>query len=610
MPPSNPRTEYESRLHARRATLAADEARHYRLGNLRVGLFLAGVALLFWALLGRTISGWWAAPPLAMLVVVGRLLERAEACVARGQRAVGFYERGLARLDHRWLDGGDHGLEFLDEAHLYAVDLDIVGKGSLFQLLSIARTERGLETLARWLLNRAEPDEIAARQKAVRELASNLDLREDLAVSGPRFTERGGADALVTWGARSVRREAAMVRAARWVLSGLGLLAVIAGPTYVLAGLGLVTIDSAVQVRLRDYFLAIAALGLVVRSRSRRWTVPVLSAVLDAQRQLDQMAEMLRRLERERFHAPHLASLRAAFLGDATASARVARLGVLASLVDARQNAVMKMIGPILLWDVHVARAVEDWRQRSGRSIGVWLSALGEFEALVSLAGFAWERRDTNFPEMIAGGPRFDAEELHHPLLPIGRAVSNDVSLDRHHAVLVVSGSNMSGKSTFLRTIGVNAVLAQAGAPVCARRLQLSPLVVGASIHIQDSLQQGTSRFYAEISRLSRIMAASRGPVPVLFLIDELLQGTNSHDRLIGAGAVVRALADYGAIGLVTTHDLALARLVDTLGGRAANVHFQDVLEDGRLQFDYRLHAGVVQHSNALALMRSVGLDV
>ena len=154
------------------------------------------------------------------------------------------------------------------------------------------------------------------------------------------------------------------------------------------------------------------------------------------------------------------------------------------------------------------------------------------------------------------------------------------------------------------------AVMAQAGAPVCARRMRLSPLVVGASIRIQDSLQEGTSRFYAEISRLSHIMAASRASVPVLFLVDEVLHGTNSHDRLIGAEAVVKGLVDHGAIGLITTHDLALTRLVDTLGSKAANAHFQDYLEDGRMRFDYRMRPGVVQHSNALALMRAVGLDV
>ena len=176
--------------------------------------------------------------------------------------------------------------------------------------------------------------------------------------------------------------------------------------------------------------------------------------------------------------------------------------------------------------------------------------------------------------------------------------------------VLVVSGSNMSGKSTMLRTVGTNTVLGLAGAPVCARRLRLAPLAVGASIRIKDSIQEGTSRFYEEITRLRRITRITEGELPVLFLLDEILHGTNSHDRRIGAEAVVRGLVERGAVGLVTTHDLALAQVADALAPRGANVHFQDHLEDGRMVFDYRMQPGVVTRSNALALMRAIGLEV
>jgi DNA mismatch repair ATPase MutS len=201
-------------------------------------------------------------------------------------------------------------------------------------------------------------------------------------------------------------------------------------------------------------------------------------------------------------------------------------------------------------------------------------------------------------------------EVLGHPLIPESRNVRTDLRLSDEPRVLVVSGSNMSGKSTLLRTAGVNVVLALAGAPVRARRLRLSPLQVGASIHIQDSLQAGASRFYAEIKRLRQIVDLTHGSVPVLFLLDEILHGTNSHDRRIGAEGVVRGLLDRGAIGLVTTHDLALARVAEELAPLAANVHFEDRLEDGKMTFDYRLRPGVVQRSNALELMRSVGLEV
>jgi DNA mismatch repair ATPase MutS len=271
---------------------------------------------------------------------------------------------------------------------------------------------------------------------------------------------------------------------------------------------------------------------------------------------------------------------------------------------------MMGVIGPVLLWDLHLAYGLERWRSASGPALRRWLLAIGEMEALSSLAGFGYEHPEYVYPEFVVESPLFDAAGIAHPLLPLDGAVANDVNLGGGLHVLVVSGSNMSGKSTLLRTIGVNAVLAQAGAPVRANRLRLSPLAVGASIRIHDSLQSGESRFYAEILRLRQIVAQASETPPVLFLIDEFLHGTNSHDRRIGAEAIVRGLVERGAIGLITTHDLALADIGESLGSRGANVHFEDHLEDGRMCFDYRMRPGIVRKSNAIALMRSVGLEV
>jgi DNA mismatch repair ATPase MutS len=242
--------------------------------------------------------------------------------------------------------------------------------------------------------------------------------------------------------------------------------------------------------------------------------------------------------------------------------------------------------------------------------VPAWLDAIGEFEAIASLATYAFERPDDVYPAIVEGPALFEGEDLGHPLLPAAGCVRNGVSLGGSIRMLMVSGSNMSGKSTLLRTVGVNAVLALCGAPVRARALRIAPMQIGASLHIIDSIQSGTSHFYAEILRLRAILERTRGPFPVLFLIDEILHGTNSHDRRIGSEAVLRGLVDAGAIGLVTTHDLALTAIVDGLGGRAQNVHFVDRLENGRLTFDYRMRPGVVDHSNALALMRNIGLDV
>jgi DNA mismatch repair ATPase MutS len=281
-------------------------------------------------------------------------------------------------------------------------------------------------------------------------------------------------------------------------------------------------------------------------------------------------------------------------------------------LVDARRNQMywVPPLGPLLGAVTQAALAIESWRRRLGPELGRWLAAVGELEALASLAGQAFEHPGDAFPEIADAGPLLVGEGLGHPLLAEAACVRNDVALGPETRALVVSGSNMSGKSTLLRTVGCNAVLALAGAPVRARSLRISPLAVGASIRVQDSLREGASRFYAEIRRVARIVDAAEGEPPVLFVLDEIFHGTNSHDRRIGAEAIVRALLARDAIGLVTTHDLALAKVADALAPRVRNVHFEDRLDGDSIHFDYLMRPGVITRSNALALMRAVGLDV
>ena len=313
---------------------------------------------------------------------------------------------------------------------------------------------------------------------------------------------------------------------------------------------------------------------------------------------------MLARLEDTTFTAPRLRELRDAL--DTTAhphggrhvppSERIAQLGNLLDLLHSRRNQLFMPLAYLLMWGTQMAHAIEQWRAIAGPAIARWLDVVGQFEALCSLAAYAYENPDDPFPEIVTeGGPCYDGEDLGHPLLPAARCVRNDLHLTDGLRVLIVSGSNMSGKSTFLRTVGINAVLALAGAPVRATHLRLSPLAVGATLRIQDSLQQGRSRFYAEILRVRQIVDLTRGPLPLLFLLDEIFAGTNSHDRRQGAEAIVAGLVDAGALGLVTTHDLSLTHIAEQLGSRAANVHFADHFENGEMKFDYRLQPGVVQ---------------
>jgi DNA mismatch repair ATPase MutS len=320
---------------------------------------------------------------------------------------------------------------------------------------------------------------------------------------------------------------------------------------------------------------------------------------------------VLVRLEQERFQSPMLQALRASLDAEGEPpSRRLATLNRVVERLDSRDNVFVRILETFILWTPHLALSVEQWRQHSGPAVRRWLTAAGEMEALCSFASHAFEHPADPFPEIVPDGPCLEAESVGHPLLPEDRVVRNDIRIGGELQLLVVSGSNMSGKSTMLRTLGTNTVLAQAGAPVRAKRLRISPLAVGASIRLTDSLQGGVSRFYAEILRLRQILDLTGGSLPVLFLIDEFLHGTNSHDRRIGAEALVRSLVERGAIGLITTHDLALADIVEVLGGRASNVHFEDQITNGEIRFDYVMRPGVVRKSNAIELMRSVGLEI
>ncbi len=324
------------------------------------------------------------------------------------------------------------------------------------------------------------------------------------------------------------------------------------------------------------------------------------------------LSALLTRIERESFGAAALRSLQHQLTSQAQPASRLmARLRLITDLSGHRKNLLVQLFFELpLLYSVNVALAAEAWRARHGAAVRAWLSATGRFEALSSLAMYTYEHPDDPFPTFVAGAAIFEARELGHPLLPAATCVRNDVDIRAPVRVLLVSGSNMSGKSTLLRTVGVNIVLAMAGAPVRAAALALTPLQVGASICVNDSLNQGHSRFYAEITRLRQLYEISARGTALLFLLDELLQGTNSKDRRVGAEGVLREFIEQGAIGLISTHDLALTDIAGNHPGALRNVHFEDFFDEGRISFDFKLRDGIVTKSNGIELMRSIGLKV
>jgi hypothetical protein len=600
--PADPRAEYLTRRSRWDRERQREERIDGRCSAARIPLFLIGAALTWWAY-SEAHAAWPA--PVAVFVVFGVLVflhGRVRARLDLARRAVAHHDRNLARMDGRWIGTGPTGASELPDEHAaavhpYAADLDLVGEASLFQLLCSARTRLGERALAGHLLAPADAPEARARQAAVRELLPDVDLRERLALLGEHVHDDLDPPALLDWARRPPEPERAWERPVATVLGALGVVGLLlwSETTLGFAPLGLVVILELVFSRL-------------VRGRLARMT----EDAEQAGRQLALLSGLLALVEQRDAGGGRLAALLVALRTDGLpASVQAARFERLAqSLVNARRNAFYGMFAFLLQLDVHRAHALQTWRVRVGPALPDWLRAAGEFEALCSLAAYAYEHPDHAFPEIVDGAARYEAEQLGHPLIPAAQCVRNDLVLDRERPLILVTGSNMSGKSTFLRAVGVNAVLTMAGAPVCARRLLLTPCALGASIRIQDSLREGSSRFYAEITRLHAIHRLTEGAAPVLYLLDEILQGTNSHDRRTASEAVVRSLVERGALGLVTTHDLALTEIATALGPRARNAHFADELVNGRLHFDYRMRAGTVRKGNALALMRSLGFEV
>jgi hypothetical protein len=596
-PPTPPAEEYRRRLSLRQAAHARHAVTSARLSALRVATFLV---LLFigWATLrARWGSAAWLVLPLAAFLALLGWHDRVLRDEDRAARAVAWYERAIDRLAGNWAGRGEPGTRFLEEPSLFAADLDLFGEGSLFELLSTARTAAGEQTLAGWLLHPAPPPTIVARQRAACDLASRHDLREDLALAGSEVRAQVDPDGLIQWATAPLVLRGAWPRV---VLLALGAAAVSAAFAW---GSGRTSVAALV---------VSVGVNAIVGAALRRRVGHVLHAASEPARELAMLASVIARLEGEPFDAPLLGELRARLT--ATGGGAWSAIHLLTRVMerhDWQHNQFFAPLAAAVLWGTQCAWAVEAWRARYGGHVQAWLEVVAEFEALAALGTYTFEHPADPFPDLVESGavPTFEAVGLGHPLIAGPRLVANDVRLGHDCQLLVVSGSNMSGKSTLLRAIGVNAALAFAGAPVRAGRLRLSPVAVGATLRVQDSLQAGRSRFLAEITRVRDVANLARGRHPVLFLFDELFHGTNSHDRVAGAEAVLGRLLDLGAIGLVTTHDLALAAVADRLAPRAANVHFEDQFVAGEIRFDYRLRPGPVTRSNALALMHAVGLD-
>jgi MutS domain V len=571
-------------------------ARYARYTQILVLVGLFACLALYESVIAKRLPFW-----AAMLVVPAGawVVQKRHLCHVRSvefQSLLEYYEKGKARLARKW-DSLDTGEKFIDPAHFYAEDLNLFGNGSLYQLLCSARTRIGQQTLADWMKSPANGNQVRGRQEAVSELRPRRDLPESIAAAGAMRAGDFRAEFFRMWVAEPPAEFPRLVAPAAVVLA----LAALAAPILFWSKF----LDSHGFWQMFISLLAIdGVLALALRSRVK----PILESLPTLSVELPIMCELFRIMEREQFSSASLKTL-AERLGRNTpaASAQVQRLLGLIRLASLREKEWFAYLSFCLLWGTQFAIAIERWRRRHGRQMLDWVTSLGELEALISLSTYCYEHPSDTFPELTGGGADFEGEGLGHPLLEETSCIRNNVRLDDSVRFLIVSGSNMSGKSTFLRAIGANAVLAFMGASVRCTKLRLSELAIGAATRMQDSMVDGRSHFLAEMERLRRMIdAAERGPL--LFLADEIMSGTNSHDRRIAAEWVVQALVMRRAIGVITTHDLALTEIANNgLPGR--NVCFEDAGEFGSLSFDYKLREGVLKRSNALNIARLLGID-
>ena len=603
----DPRSEYAARLAKQEAITAAKHRTHIQIGNAKLVAVAAALVVGYFSLQRHSFSAYWLLAPVALyvaLAIVHELILRAH---HRAETVAGHYRKGIARIEDRWPGTGQRGDRFRDENHVYADDLDLFGRGSLFELLSTARLPMGENRLAKWLRTASTRAEILERQTLITELRTKLDFHEDLAIRNEDLKARLNPESLIGWAETSRVLPGSAIRAVATLL-------------------GLAATASFFYSAFADILwpiLAVLAIEVVFRQWLLRRAESVLAGVECNAEGLLLFADTLQRMECESFTSPRLQTLAAALRADSnvsSAAVAIRRLARIVFWIDAHHSLLGHLLELPLLYTVQAAFAAEAWRARYGARLGRWVDVAAEIEALLSLATYSFEHPADPFPELLddASSPYLSGEELGHPLIPATKCVRNSVTLDSNSRVMLISGSNMSGKSTLLRTVGINTVLAMAGAPVRAKSLRISPLTIGTRIRSTDSLQEGRSTFFTEILHIRRVFdlteshqagANRAGIPPLLFLFDELLEGTNSHDRRIGAERLIHGLLHRNAIGMVTTHDLALTEISEKIGNLLRNMHFEDQVANNEMHFDYKLREGVVTKSNALALMRIIGLE-
>jgi len=592
-----------------RADAARLRSAQQRLGVVRLTVFALVVAAVAAAIAYPGLRTAWVILAVIAAFVFVRLLAASERLMAariRASTVAAVNEQAAARVERRWDEVPVPAIASLlpDDDPLQS-DLSVFGSRSLAHLLPPLSRAHGTPLMRSWLGEPASPQVIAARQLSIRELIPQRELGEMLVVYAVSSTVTAeSAERFASWSAAPAAAVSGWMNAASVVL-----------PVALIALFGL----ELAHVVERPYWLIPAVANLVVAGRARRHTGPMLDAVEDVATVAASYASVFAVLRAQQWTSERLIALRDALFAPAvTAEQAVRRLARVGGWAAVRASPMMHVVLQVtLLWDCHMARALAAWRRDAGAAVGAWFAALGEIECLAAFAGLAAENPDFTFPHVGATDTsRVAARGLGHPLLPARTRVANDVTIGPAGTAQLISGSNMAGKSTLLRAVGLNVVLALAGAPVCAAELACPPLRLRTSIQVRDSLERGLSYFMAEVARLREIVVAAEdvgqaAKGPVLYLVDEMLSGTNSEERAVAIRLIVERLLATSAIGVITTHDLP-AFCVDPIQSRLVHAHFRERVtgEPGHetMDFDYRLYDGPATSRNALRLLTLAGL--
>ncbi|KUG03751.1 muts-related protein, family [hydrocarbon metagenome] len=502
------------------------------------------------------------------------------------------------RIAGDWIHFADDGKEYMDSHHPYINDLDIFGHGSLFHWINTANSYHGREFLKDMLANPLKDvDSIKRRQKAVKELAAKLGFCQNLQCWGMAGKDiSSNPENLIIY---------AESNSSLFPSNSLNYL------LYILPG---ITIVSFGMYQFLGYSLYIPLgsllLQIIINIAGSLKVTRIIASLYSHKNKIEVYQKMLEVIEKEEFDDEYLTELQAVlFHNTKSASQQIKILDNMVGALSIRTNPFIHVIiNNILFWDFHWVLALERWQETSGRSFRGWIHALGTFEALCSLALIAQLNPQWSYPAFDLNGLLIKTTDMGHPLINEKARVANDFVIDNQ--ICIVTGSNMSGKTTLLRTIGVNLVLAYAGAAVCARNFKCSILDIYTSMRVTDDLNAGISTFYAELLRIKMIIEYSKEQQPMLFLIDEVFRGTNTRDRVVGARNVLMNLNKSWILGLISTHDFELCDFENDNSGRIINLHFTETYSEGEISFDYQLKPGRCNTANAKYLMKLVGIEI